>query len=60
MREVLDFLNVHFMESVNSFVEVQRKAFRSGRYEVIVREMAVAGSASEITKIAVLTYSKPT
>jgi len=60
VREVLDFLNIHFMESVNSYVEVQKKAFRSGKYQVIVREIAVTGSASEITKIAVLNYRKST
>jgi len=48
------------MESVSSFVEVQKKAFRSRRQQVIVREFAVTGSKSEITKIAVLDYSKPT
>lgn len=60
VREVLDFLKTHFTESVSSFVEVQKKAFRSGRQQVIVREMAVAGSTSEITKIAVLNYRKLT
>jgi len=60
VREVLDFLNIHFMESVNSYVEVQKKAFRFGKYQVIVREIAVTGSTSEITKIAVLNYRKQT
>lgn len=59
VREVLDFLNIHFTESINSYVEVQKKAFGSRRHQIIVRENAVTGTTSEITRIAVLNYSKP-
>lgn len=31
VTDVLSFLTIHFIESPNSFVEIQRKAFRSGR-----------------------------
>lgn len=60
VREVLDFLNNGFMESVDSFVEVQMKAFKSGRHQVIVRKITATASKHEITKIAVLNYSKST
>ena len=60
VREVLDFLNNNFTESVDSFVEVQMKAFKSGRHQVIVRKIKATASKREITKIAVLSYNKPT
>ena len=60
VREVLDFLNNDFTESLDSFVEVQMKAFKSGRHQVIVRKIKATASKREITKIAVLSYNKPT
>lgn len=59
VREVLDFLNANFTESVDSFVEVQVKAFKSGRHQVIVRKIMATASKREATKIAVLNYNKP-
>lgn len=56
--EVLDFLKANFIESTDSFVEVQKKAYKSGRHQVIVRKIAVTASTREITRIAVLDYSK--
>lgn len=56
--EVLDFLNANFVESVDSFVEVQKKVFKSGRRQVIVRKVTVTASTREIIGIAVLSYSK--
>jgi hypothetical protein len=58
VTELLDFLNADFVESVDSFVEVQRKVFMSGREQVIVRKIAVTASARDISKIAVLEYKK--
>ncbi len=58
VREVLDFLNANFIESIDSFVEVQKKAFKSGRQQVIVRKITVTASTREITRIAVLNYNK--
>ena len=60
VREVLDLLGTHFTESVNSCVEVQKKDFKSGRHQVIVRQITVTGSERETTKIAVLNYCKTT
>jgi len=60
VREVLDLLSTHFTETADSFVEVQKKAFKSGRHQVIVRQITVIGSKRETTKIAVLNYSKST
>jgi hypothetical protein len=60
VREVLDFLNSNFTETVDSFVEVQMKAFKSGRHQVIVRKIAAKALKREITKIAVLDYNKST
>lgn len=58
VEEVLDFLAAHFTESVDSFVEVQKKEFKSGRHQVIVRKITAIPSKREITKIAVLNYNK--
>ena len=55
VTDVLSFLTSHFTESPNSFVEIQRKAFISGRQEIISREITSKG---EITKIAVLDVKK--
>jgi len=60
VREVLDFLNTHFTESLDSAAEVQKKAFKSGRHQVIVRKITITASTREITKIAVLSYNKST
>lgn len=60
VREVLDFLNTRFTESLDSFVQVQMKAFGSGRHQVIVRKIMTTASKREITKIAVLNFKKPT
>lgn len=58
VKEVLDLLNANFTESADSFVEAQKKVFKSGRHQVIVRKITVTASKREITKIAVLNYSK--
>jgi len=55
-REALSFLNSHFSESLNFFVEIQHKVFRSGRHEIILRGINLNG---EITKIAVLNFQSP-
>jgi len=47
--EVLSFLNSHFSESSNLFFEIQRKVYRSGNQEMILRGIDLNG---EITKIA--------
>ena len=54
-EEVLSFLNSHFTESSNFYVEIQEKVYKSGKIEVIVRGMTLEG---EITKIAVLNSKK--
>ncbi len=51
--EVLSFLNSHFSESSSFFVEIQRKVYRSGKQEMILRGIDLNG---EITKIAVLNF----
>jgi len=53
--EVLSFLNSHFTESANFFVEIQHKVYKSGRHEVILRGMDLKGA---ITKLAVLDFLK--
>ena len=53
--EVLSFVNSHFSESSNLFVEIQRKVYKSGRQEMILRGINLDG---EITKIAVLNLKK--
>ncbi len=58
VREVLDFLSTEFTESLDSFVEVQKKVFKSGRHQVIVRKITAISSKRETTKIAVLNYNK--
>jgi len=58
VREALDFLSTHLTESASSFVEVQKKVFKSGRHQVIVRQITVAASKREITKIAILNFNK--
>lgn len=54
--EVLSFLNVHFSESQNLFVEIQQKVYRSGKREIIFRGINLNG---EITKLAVLNFKTP-
>jgi len=54
-REVLSFLNSHFTESANFFVEIQHKVYKSGRHEVVLRGMDLKGV---ITKLAVLDFLK--
>jgi len=54
-EEVLSFLNIHFSESPDFFVEIQHKVFRSGKQEIILRGMNLKG---EITKIVVLNLEK--
>ena len=55
--EVLSFLNGHFFpDSPDFFVEIQKKVYKSGKYEIILREVITSG---EITKIAVLDFKKP-
>lgn len=49
--EVLSFLNSHFSESPKFVIEIQRKVYKSGRQEVILRGIASEG---EILKIGVL------
>jgi len=51
VEEILSFLNAHFSESPDFFVEIQRKVFRSGKQEIILRGINLKG---EITKLAVL------
>jgi len=53
--DALSFLTVHFTESPNAFVEVQRKVFRSGKQEIILRAI---NSTGEIMKIGVLKVGK--
>ena len=53
--EVLSFLDSRFSESSNLFVEIQRKVYKSGRQEIILRGTNLDG---EITKIAVLNLRK--
>lgn len=54
-KEVLALLNSHFSESSNLFVEIQRKVYKSGKQEIILRGINLDG---EITKIAVLNFRK--
>jgi len=49
--EVLSFLDTHFTETSDLFVEIQLKVYKSGMREIIFRGM---NSNGEITKIAVL------
>ncbi|HKZ95096.1 MAG TPA: hypothetical protein VJ249_11040 [Candidatus Bathyarchaeia archaeon] len=58
VAEVLSFLSSHFVESPESFVEVQKKAFKSGRHQVIFKAIAATATRREITKIAILEYMK--
>ena len=53
--EVLSFINSHFSESSNLFAETQRKVYKSGKQEIILRGINLNG---EITKIAVLNFRK--
>lgn len=53
VREVLSFLNANFAESLNLFVEIQRKVYKSGRQQIIFRGINLDG---EITKIGVLNF----
>jgi len=55
-EEVLPFLDDHFSESPNFFVEVQQKVFKSGKREIIFRGISATG---EISKIAVASFRKP-
>ena len=59
VTQVLSFLNDHFMDSSEAFTEIQKKVFKSGRHEVIFRSILVVLDKREITKLAVLSYSKP-
>ena len=59
VAEVLSFLNDHFVDSADSFIEIQKKVFKSGRHEVIFRSVFLVLDKREITKLAVLHYSKP-
>jgi len=52
-EEVLSFLNSHFSESLELFVEIQRKGFKSGRWEIIFRGRNPKG---EIIKLCVLNF----
>jgi len=52
-REILSFLNSHFTESADFFVEIQHKRFKSGRHQIILRGINLKG---EITKIAILDF----
>jgi len=52
-EEVLSFLDSHFTESSNFFVEIRHKVYKSGRREIILRGIDLDG---EITKIAVLKF----
>jgi len=54
-KEIFSFLNSHFVESPDWFVEIQHKVFKSGRHEMIFRGINLKG---EITKIAVLDFKK--
>jgi hypothetical protein len=55
--EVLSFLKNHFpYDTPDFFVEIQRKLYRSGKCEIIFREIT---AKREITKIAVLDLTKP-
>jgi hypothetical protein len=55
--EVLSFLKSHFpYDTPDFFVEIQRKLYRSGKCEIIFREIT---AKREITKIAVLNLTKP-
>jgi hypothetical protein len=58
VKEALGLISTDFAESINSYVEVQKKDFKSGRHQVIVRQITVTASERETTKIAVLNYSK--
>lgn len=60
VAEILSFLIDHFVESSDSFVEIQKKTFKSGKNEVIFRAISMAGEKHEITKLAVLNYRKTT
>jgi len=53
--EALSFLDSHFSESSDFFVEIQQKVYKSGKWEVIFRGISLSG---EITKIAVLNFKK--
>jgi hypothetical protein len=55
VQDVLSFLASHFTESPNAFVEVQRKVFRSGKQEIILRAITSWG---ETMKIGVLEVKK--
>ena len=52
-EEVLSFLNSRFHESLELFVEIQRKGFKSGRWEIIFRGRNPKG---EIVRLCVLKF----
>jgi len=54
-EEVLSFLNGHFSESLELFVEIQRKGFKSGRWEMILRGRNPKG---EIMRLCVLNFRR--
>jgi len=54
-EEVLSFLDSHFTESLEFFVELQQKVYKSGKQEVVLRATNKNG---EITKIAVINFRK--
>jgi hypothetical protein len=60
VAEIVSFLIDNFIESPDSFVEIQKKTFKSGKHEVIFRAINMAGTKREVTKLAVLNYRKTT
>jgi len=54
-QEVLSFLNGHFSETSDLFVEIQRKGFKSGRWEIIFRGRNPKG---EIVRLCVLNFRR--
>lgn len=53
--DVVSFLKSHFSESMDFFVEIQKKVYRSGKWEIVLRGRNLKG---EITKLGVLNFKK--
>jgi len=56
IEEVLSFLDGNFSESPDFFVEIHQKLYKSGKREIIFRQISTKG---EITRLAVVALRKP-
>jgi len=57
VKEVLSFLTSNFSETSQLFVEIRQTAFKSGKWEIILRGKNLSG---EILKLAVVNFQKTT